>query len=160
MQLIIRTYNHQHLEKCLLKPKKHASSSYGNGTLDKIVIEILLKSKSLKSKSFVVHTSAQKRIGIGLTFDWQKKLGLYQIPSPAEIRPFVQIRLRPKFGRISGFQPDMQNVTLNGKTRFVYFSFHAITSRCLRDLAVCLKSVKSTAYIIKIHILWPQDMAH
>jgi len=105
MQLIIRTYNHQHLEKCLLKPKKHASSSYGNGTLDKIVIEILLKSNSLKSKSFVVHTSVQKRIGIGLTFDWQKKLGLYQIPSLAGIRPFVQIRLRPKFGRISGFQP-------------------------------------------------------
>ena len=57
------------------------------------------------------------------------------MPAPAGIRPFVQIRLRPKFGQISGFQPDLQNVMLTGKTRFVYLSFHAITSRCLRDLA-------------------------
>ena len=45
--------------------------------------------------------------------------------NPAEIQ----------FGRISGFQPDLQNATLTGKKLFVYLSFHAITSRYLRDLA-------------------------
>ena len=81
---------------------------------------------------------------------------------PDSVSRFVQIRLWPKFGRISA---GYANVTLTGKTRFVYLSFHAITSRCLRDLVwQCVhgstrsaSKAKSTAYIIEIHILWPQD---
>jgi len=50
-------------------------------------------------------------------------------PNPAEIRKSSQILAEV------GYQPDMQNVMLTGKMRFVYLSFHAIASCCLQDLA-------------------------
>jgi len=57
-------------------------------------------------------------------------------PAPAGIRPFVQIRLKSgsgqNFCRISaGFA----KCHADWQTRFVYLSFHAITSHCLQDLA-------------------------